>query len=211
MYSYEDVGEKEDDRDRERERDGGFFNNENTEINGYRNTENSSNGENYYTESEEEIVDSVGEGEERDRENESDSESQKEREGERRDLDGRKIIDENGIKNENKNTDPKNTEYPQKSLLGNVIDVPNSMNTDPDALSILSHSSSSSPGKLGGSVTGKVICVREICVDEIEKSENNEKIENISNDLTTLAVTEIELKFSTAVKVNEGRYSPEKT
>lgn len=73
------------------------------------------------------------------------------------------------------------------------------MNTDPDALIITSHSSS--PNKLGGSATGRVISVKEICVDEIEKSEI-EKNENVSHDLNSLSISQTDGKFvSTALHV----------
>ena len=66
----------------------------------------------------------------------------------------------------------------KSSVLGSSglgLDIPNTLTSDPDALTPSSHTSS--PNKLGGSASGKVICVTEICVDEIEKSEKIEKIE----------------------------------
>jgi hypothetical protein len=50
-----------------------------------------------------------------------------------------------------------------------------------------SHNASSSPNKVGGSSAGNVICVTEICCDEIEVNEKVTKVANELNNLSFLA------------------------
>jgi hypothetical protein len=68
----------------------------------------------------------------------------------------------------------------------NGFSVNGSAKNDMD-LNTPSHGASSSPNKVGGSSAGNVICVTEICCDEIEVNEKVTKVANELNNLSFLA------------------------